>query len=177
MLMPDSASWRPEMECCIENKTFDEIAIGDTASLERTLTQRDIQFFAVMTGDFNPAHVDEDYAHSDMFHKIIAHGMWSGSLISAVLGTLLPGPGTIYLGQTFRFLGPVSIGDTIVARVTVKEKTAEKHHIKLDCVCSNQDGKDVITGEAEVIAPTEKIQRKRIKLPEIQFKKDTEEAK
>lgn len=158
------------MDGIIENKTFDEIDIGDTASVEHMLTQKDIQLFAVMSGDVNPAHLDEEYARSDMFHEIIAHGMWGGSLISTVLGTQLPGPGTIYLGQTFRFLKPVGIGDTVTARVTVKSKDEKKKRLVLDCVCLNQDGKEVITGEAEVIAPTEKVRRKRIRLPEIEFK-------
>ena len=156
----------------IENKTFDEIEIGDTAFVEHMLTQKDIQLFAVMSGDVNPAHLDEEYACSDMFHKIIAHGMWGGSLISTVLGTQLPGPGTIYLGQTFRFLKPVAIGDTVTARVTVKGKDDKKKRLTLNCVCLNQDGKEVITGEAEVVAPTEKIRRKRIRLPEVEFIKE-----
>ncbi len=160
------------MDNYIENKTFDEIEIGDTASVEHTLTQKDIQLFAVMSGDVNPTHLDEEYASSDMFHKIVAHGMWGGSLVSTVLGTLLPGPGTVYLGQTFRFLKPVAIGDTVTARVTVKEKDDKKKSLKLDCVCINQDGKEVITGEAEVIAPTEKVRRKQIRLPQIEFIKE-----
>ena len=95
----------------IENKTFDEIKVGDTAHLTRTLKPQDIDLFAVMSGDVNPAHVDEEYAKSDMFHEIIAHGMWGGALISAVLGTELPGPGTIYLNQSLSFRGPVGLGD------------------------------------------------------------------
>lgn len=83
----------------IENRTFDELRVGDSASLTRTLTRKDIQLFAVMSGDVNPAHLDDEYARSDMFHKVIAHGMWSGALISTVLGTQLPGPGTIYLAS------------------------------------------------------------------------------
>ena len=158
------------MDGFIENKIFDEIDLGDTAYVEHMLTQKDIQLFAVMSGDVNPAHLDEEYACSEMFHKIIAHGMWSGSLISTVLGTQLPGSGTIYLGQTFRFLKPVAIGDTVTARVTVKEKDEKKKRLLLKCVCLNQDGKEVLTGEAEVIAPTEKMRRKRIRLPEIEFK-------
>ena len=106
----------------IENRTFDEIGIGDTASLERTLTWRDIELFAVMSGDVNPAHVDEEYARSDRFHGIVAHGMWGASLISTLLGTRLPGPGTIYLEQTLRFRHPVSIGDTITVSVAVASK-------------------------------------------------------
>lgn len=160
------------MNDCIENKTFDEIEIGDSASVDHTLTRQDIQLFAVMSGDVNPAHVDEEYAKSDMFHKIIAHGMWGGSLVSTVLGTQLPGPGTIYLGQTFKFLKPVAIGDTITARVTVTEKNSEKKRIKLACVCLNQKGKEVITGEADVIAPTEKICRNRVKLPKVELEEN-----
>src|SRR5579884_2055916 len=95
----------------IENRTFDEIKVGDTASLVRTLSRADIELFAVMSGDVNPAHVDEEYARSDMFHKIVAHGMWGASLISTLLGTKLPGPGTIYLDQTLSFLHPVIILD------------------------------------------------------------------
>ena len=91
----------------IENRTFDEFQIGESASLARTLTNKDIELFAIMSGDVNPAHVDAEFAKSDMFHKIVAHGMWGGALISTVLGTELPGPGTIYLGQTLRFLQPV----------------------------------------------------------------------
>src|SRR5512142_2968577 len=111
-----------ENQTCIENRTFDEIQIGERASLVRTLTREDIELFAIMSGDINPAHVDEEYARSDMFHTIIAHGMWGASLISTVLGTKLPGPGTIYLGQTRRFHHPIMIGDTITVTVTVTDK-------------------------------------------------------
>ena len=91
----------------IENRTFDEIKAGDTASLTRTLTQRDIEIFAIMSGDVNPLHVDAEFARHDLFHKVVAHGMWGGALISTVLGTQLPGPGTIYLDQTLAFRRPV----------------------------------------------------------------------
>ncbi len=94
----------------IENKTFDEIKVGDSAELTRTLGRQDIELFAVMSGDVNPAHVDEEYAKSDIFHEVIAHGMWGGALISAVLGTELPGPGTIYLNQSLSFRRPVGLG-------------------------------------------------------------------
>lgn len=151
----------------IENRTFDEIQIGDSASLVRTLTRKDIDLFAVMSGDVNPAHVDEEYARSDIFHTIIAHGMWGGALISTLLGTKLPGPGTIYLGQTLRFRRPVTLGDTIVVTVTATAKDAEKHRVTFDCQCTNQRGDVVISGEAEVIAPTEKVKRPRIILPEV----------
>ena len=128
--------------------------VGETASLSRTVTQRDIDLFAVASGDVNPAHVDPAYAETDMFHHIIIQGMWGAGLISAVLGTELPGPGTIYLGQDLRFLHPVSIGDTITATVTVREKKPAKGDVTLDCVCTNQRGEMVITGTAYTRAPT-----------------------
>ncbi len=151
----------------IENKTFDEIKVGDTAELTRTLKPQDIELFAVMSGDVNPAHVDEAYARSDMFHQVIAHGMWGGALISAVLGTELPGPGTIYLNQSLSFRRPVGLGDTVTVRVTVTEKLPEKKRLKIDCLCTNQHGEIIIKGEADVIAPGEKVKRPRVVLPEV----------
>jgi len=156
-----------ENQTFIENRTFDEIQIGESASLVRTLTREDIEIFAVMSGDINPAHVDEEYARSDMFHKIIAHGMWGGSLISAVLGTKLPGPGAIYLGQTLRFHHPITIGDTITVTVTVTGKKTDGHRVSFDCQCVNQRGEVVISGCAEGIAPTTKVKRPRAILPEV----------
>ncbi len=158
----------------IENRTFDEIEVGDSATLKRTLTQRDIDLFAIVSGDVNPAHVDAAYAKDDLFHKIIAHGMWGGSLLSTVLGTELPGPGTIYLGQTLQFKQPVALGDTITVTLTVISKKPENHTLELDCQCVNQSKEVVIQGVATVIAPTVKVKRKRITLPkvEIQVGKD-----
>jgi phosphotransacetylase/acyl dehydratase len=151
----------------IENKTFDEIEIGDVAELTRELKPQDIELFAVMSGDVNPAHVDLEYAKTDIFHKVIAHGMWGGALISAVLGTQLPGPGTIYLNQSLTFRRPVGLGDKVMVRVTVKEKFAEKRQLLLACECINQDGELIIKGEAKVIAPSEKVRRPRVILPEV----------
>ncbi len=157
------------MDGRIENRTFDEITTGDTASLVRTLSQKDIQLFAIMSGDINPAHVDEDFAKSDIFHKIVAHGMWAGALISTVLGTQLPGPGTIYVGQSLRFRHPVGLGDTITVTVKVIDKISTTHHVVFDCVATNQLGNEVITGTAEVVAPTEKVSRQRIVMPEVEL--------
>ncbi|HUF87442.1 MAG TPA: bifunctional enoyl-CoA hydratase/phosphate acetyltransferase [Thermohalobaculum sp.] len=151
----------------IENRTFDEIEVGDSAEVTRTLRARDIELFAVMSGDVNPAHLDEEFASSDMFQKVIAHGMWGGALISAVLGTELPGPGTIYLRQSLNFRRPVGIGDTVTVRVTVRARDPEKKRLTLDCACVNQDGETVIEGEAEVIAPARKVRRPRAVLPEV----------
>ena len=153
----------------IRNRTFDEIALGDEATLERTLTAVDIQLFAALSGDVNPQHMDPAFAASTRFHGVIAHGMWGASLISAVLGTRLPGPGTIYLGQTLTFLAPVHIGDTLTVRVKVRERDAAKRHLVLACSCVNQAGVTVIDGEARVIAPTERIERPRATLPEVRL--------
>jgi len=153
----------------VENRTFDEIKIGDSASLVRTLNRDDIRLFAVMSGDVNPSHVDDDYAKSDMFHEIVAHGMWSGALISTLLGTKLPGPGTVYLGQTLRFSRPVALGDTVTVSVKAATKDEQKHRVTFDCECRNQRGEVVIKGDADVIAPIEKVKRPRAILPEIQL--------
>lgn len=155
----------------IENRTFDEISIGESASVTRTLSKDDIALFAIMSGDVNPAHLDERYAESSMFHQIVGHSMWGGALISALLGTRLPGPGTIYLGQDLRFCKPVGLGDTVTVTVTAKEKRPEKHVVVFDCHCANQAGEEVITGTAVTMAPIEKIRRPRIALPEVQLRR------
>ena len=151
----------------IENRTFDELKIGDSAQITRTLQKQDIELFAVLSGDVNPAIVDEEYAKTDVFHKVIAHGMWGGALISAVLGTELPGPGTIYVDQSLHFRHPVGLGEIVTVRVTVREKDAATRHVTLDCVCLNQAGDVLIDGTACVLAPTEKVRRPRAMLPEV----------
>ncbi len=106
----------------IENRTYDEIQVGDSASLTRTLKPEDIQLFAVMSGDVNPAHVDPEYAKSSMFHEVIAHDVWGGALISTVLRTQFPGPGTSYIDQTLHFSRSVGVGDTITLTLTATRK-------------------------------------------------------
>ncbi|MGJ7485303.1 bifunctional enoyl-CoA hydratase/phosphate acetyltransferase [Variovorax sp. LT2P21] len=154
----------------VRNRTFDEIAVGDSASIERTLTAEDIQLFAVMSGDVNPAHLDAEYAASTRFHGVIAHGMWGGALISAVLGTRLPGPGTVYLAQTLKFLRPVRVGDTLTVRVCVSTRDEARKRLTLACGCTNQQGEAVIEGEATVLAPTERIERAATTLPEVRLR-------
>lgn len=154
----------------IENRTFDEIQVGEAASLVHTLTYQDIELFAVVSGDVNPAHVDHEFARSDIFHKVIAHGMWGGALISTVLGTQLPGPGTIYLDQSLSFRHPVGVGDTVTVRVVVLEKQPMQHRVTLDCSISNQRGEVVVSGRALVIAPTEKISRPRVELKPVEVR-------
>jgi phosphate acetyltransferase len=157
-------------QACITNKTFDEIKIGDSASLTRTLSKQDIQLFAVVTGDMNPAHLDENYAKTDIFRQIVGHGMWTGSLFSTLLGMVLPGPGTIYLSQTLKFLRPVKLGDTIAASVKAITKDDKHHHITFQTLCVNEQGEHVIEGEALVLAPQEKISWDAVPLPEVQMK-------
>ncbi len=151
----------------VENFTFDEVAVGDHAQLVRTLLPEDIELFAAVSGDVNPAHLDPVFAAGNRFHKVVGHGIWAGSLISAVLGTKLPGAGTIYLGQDLRFKRPVGIGDTVTVTVTAREKDPARKVIYFDCRCTNQQGEDVVTGTAEVLAPTEKIRRPVIEVPEV----------
>ncbi|WP_399696966.1 bifunctional enoyl-CoA hydratase/phosphate acetyltransferase [Xenophilus sp.] len=153
----------------IRNRTFDEIAVGDSASIQRTLTAQDIQLFAVLSGDVNPQHLDAEFAASTRFHGVIAHGMWGGALISAVLGTRLPGPGTVYLGQTLKFLRPVRVGDTLTITATVAARDEARKRLTLACACTNQAGEAVIEGEASVLAPTEKIERAAATLPEVRI--------
>ena len=124
---------------------------GDTASISKTITDNDIQKFADASGDHNPLHLDDEFAKSTRFGRRIAHGMLSASLISAVIANQLPGQGSIYLGQTLKFVAPVFPGDTITARVTVISIRDDKPVMKLETVCSNQHGEVVIKGEATVL--------------------------
>jgi phosphate acetyltransferase len=155
----------------LRNQTFDELKVGDSASLVRIVGRDDIDLFAAVSGDVNPAHLDATFAATDLFGHVIAHGMWTAALVSAVLGTKLPGPGTIYLGQELRFLRPVAPGDTITVAVSVKEKRPQKHIVLLETRCTNQSGQEVLAGTATVIAPTNKIEWPRSKLPTVKLRR------
>ena len=128
-----------------------KLKVGDTASLTRTVTDQDILAFAEVTGDHNPIHLNDAFAAKTRFGRRIAHGMFGASLISAVLGNDLPGPGSIYLSQTLKFLAPVYLGDTVTARVTVTKIKDEKLIATLETVCENQRGEALINGEAVVL--------------------------
>ncbi|WP_454650020.1 bifunctional enoyl-CoA hydratase/phosphate acetyltransferase [Bradyrhizobium liaoningense] len=158
-------------EAFLRNRTFDELQLGDTASLVRIVGRDDIDLFAAVSGDTNPAHLDAAFAATDLFGHIVAHGMWTGALISAVLGTKLPGPGTIYLEQDLKFRKPVAPGDTITATVTVREKRAEKHIVLLETICTNGKGDQVLTGTATVIAPVQAIEWPRTTLPDVSLRR------
>ncbi len=133
--------------------TIAEISLGDMASFQKTITETDVYLYAGITGDNNPAHINELVAADSRFKGRIAHGMLVSGLISAVLGVQLPGPGTIYLGQELKFTAPVKFGDTIKAEAEVVEKRAEKNILKLKTTCTNQDGTVVIEGMATVMPP------------------------
>lgn len=132
---------------------FEELQVGQSASMAKTVTEADVVLFAGVTGDFNPAHMDRTYAESSRFGGRIAHGMLSAGFISAVLAMRLPGPGTIYLSQSLRFLRPVRIGDTVTARVEVAELVPAKRRVRLLTTCTNQQGEGVLEGEALVMLP------------------------
>ena len=136
----------------IKTANFDEIKEGDNASVSKTVTEADVMLFAGITGDFNPLHVNEEFAKTTMFKRRLVHGAFSSGLISAVLGMKLPGPGSIYLRQTLDFLAPVKLGDVITACVEVIE-LLEKNRIRLITTCTNQEGIKVVEGEALVVAP------------------------
>jgi acyl dehydratase len=151
----------------LENRTFDEIAVGESAEVTREVGKTDIELFAVVSGDVNPAHLDHDYAANTRFKGVIMHGMWGGALISSLLGTRLPGPGTIYLSQSLAFKRPVCPGDQVTVRVSVKSKRDDKKLVTFDCSAVNQRGETVIEGEAVVLAPTEKVRQAAPAVPDV----------
>ncbi len=151
----------------IENKVFDEINIGDSVNLTRTLTVEDIHLFALMSGDVNPTHIDYEYAQSRSLQKVSGHSLWSAALISNLLGTQLPGAGTIYRKQDLQFHRPIVLGDTLSVTITVTDKNPQQHTVIFDCRVTDQNNIPVCTGLAEVSAPLEKVKRPRILLPKL----------
>ena len=137
----------------MKGKTIGQLTVGDSAQFAKTVTETDVVLYAGITGDFNPAHINEAYAKDTYFKGRIAHGMLTAGFISAILGCHLPGPGTIYLGQTLKFMAPVRIGDTITARVELVEKLEDNKRIRLTTTCTNQEGVVVLEGEATVMPP------------------------
>jgi len=137
-------------------KTIDQIKIGDYAEFAKTITEADIILFGGITGDLNPAHLNEEYAKNTFFKTRIAHGMLLAGFISASIGTRLPGPGTVYVKQELTFLAPAHIGDTITARVEAAEINTEKNRVVLRTFCTNQRGEIVLDGQALVSPPKAK---------------------
>ncbi len=136
-----------------EGKSIEQLKIGDSAQIVKTITQEDIELFAKATGDFNPVHLDQAYAEKTMFKGRIAHGLLSVGFFSTILGNILPGHGPIYLSQEAKFLAPVRIGDTITAKVEVLELVTEKNRAKFRTTCVNQEGKLVVDGIAWSMPP------------------------
>ena len=134
-------------------KTIDALKVGDAAEFTKTVTETDVYLYAGITGDLNPAHINQSYAAGTFFKGRSAHGMLTAGFISSILGMQLPGPGTIYLGQELKFLAPVRMGDTITARAEVVEIIKEKNRLRLRTTCRNQEGTLVLDGEALVSPP------------------------
>lgn len=141
----------PRGTICIE-----DIEMGMSRHLQKVITDADIEMFAQISTDRNPVHLDDDYARDTIFEGRIAHGMLTAGLISAVIGEQLPGHGTVYLGQSLKFLAPVRPGDLVHAEVTVTDIEPARRRVKMDCHCS-VDGKKVLVGEATVMAPSRKF--------------------
>lgn len=150
----------------LENITYDELNEGDTATFVRTLSEEDLVLFAAVSGDVNPVHLDPEFAANSLFGERVAHGMWSGALISAALATVMPGPGTVYLEQSLSFKRPVKLDDTLTVNLKVLRKAA-KNRVVFRCDVTNQNNQKVVTGEARVIAPTEKVSLYKPTLPKI----------
>jgi len=153
----------------IENVTFDEIAIGQSARLLRTLTLHDIQAFAAVSGDTNPSHLSDEFANHSPFQGVVAHGMWGGALISGLLGNQFPGAGTVYLDQMLHFVKQVHVGDTLVVTATVTQLVPESRRVEFDCTVVNQRGELVLRGTAGVQAPSEKVRMEKPSAPRIQL--------
>jgi len=137
-------------------KTVEELRVGDLAEFAKTISESDIYLYAGITGDLNPAHINEAYAAKTFFKTRIAHGMLPAGFISAILGNQLPGPGTIYIRQELIFVNPVRIGETVTARAEITEIIAEKNRVRLRTTCVNQDGTLLLEGEA-VVSPPKKV--------------------
>jgi 3-hydroxybutyryl-CoA dehydratase len=140
------------MATAAKGVSFEDLSVGQEASLSKTVTEPDIVAFAEVSGDKNPVHLDAQYAAGTMFKERIAHGMLSAAYISAVFGMKLPGPGAIYISQILNFKAPVKIGDTVVTTVKVAELVPEKKRARFECVCS-VNGKPVVQGEAVLMVP------------------------
>ena len=150
-----------------KSTSFDDLKIGTEGVYSKTLTERDITLFGDTSGDINPMHFDEEYASQTMFKGRIAHGMWSAGLISTCIGTVMPGPGSVYMGQDLAFKLPVRIGDALTATLTVKEKNETRKFVVIDCQVRNQHGKVVVSGDAKVMPPAASAEVEAPKLSRI----------
>ena len=152
----------------LENRPYDELTVGDHASVSHLVTERDLVLFASVSGDVNPVHLDEEFAAATPFKGRIAHGMLSGALISAAIACELPGPGSIYIGQELSFLRPVRLGDELRIELEILEKLP-KNRVRIATRVLNQEGKKAVDGVATVMAPTEKVSIARPQLPPVNY--------
>ncbi|MCK5894335.1 MAG: MaoC family dehydratase [Endozoicomonadaceae bacterium] len=160
-------STNSETNQTLRNTPYDQMKIGDKATYQRTLTEQDLILFATVSGDYNPIHLDETYAANTSFGERIAHGMWTGSLISAALSIVMPGPGGIYSGQELKFLRPVKLGDTLIVELEVLEKNERRKNALIRTDVINQHGKIVVKGTAEIIPATGDVCVERVHLPNV----------
>ena len=151
----------------VENKPFSELKVGDSATVTRTITLDDLRLFAAATGDANPAMIDPQFADSSIYREVVANGMWSGAMLVNLLGCQLPGLGTILVDQNLRFLRPIMVGDTATFKITVDRKYERTQHVLFDAEVILESGLRAITGTLEVLAPSEKIIRPRVSVPEV----------
>ena len=147
----------------VTNFTYDALEVGQKASFSTTVEERHIQLFAAVSGDRNPVHLDAEYAASTMFKERIAHGMFTGALISAAIACEMPGPGSIYLGQQLKFTRPVKLGDSLTVELEILEKLP-KNRVRIATRVFNQNAEQVVDGEAEVLAPKQQLS---VELPEL----------
>lgn len=139
---------------CFKGKKFENISVGETGEFTQVYKEEFIGLFAALSGDYNPIHMDKDFAHQSVFRGRIGHGMWCAALLSGAVASVLPGPGTIYRSQTIKFLNPIRINDELTARLKVEGKNNKTRLIAMSCTVVNQRREKIATGMAEVIAPT-----------------------
>jgi acyl dehydratase len=152
----------------LENVTYDELHIGDYATFTKTLTEEQLILFAAASIDTNPQSLMLEAVKKDLLKADIGYGMWSESIITAAISNVIPGPGTIYLEQQLKFERKVDIGNTLTVKLTIKEKL-ERHRVIINCEVTNQDSELVVSGEAKVIAPTDKVCIKQSELPRVKI--------
>src|SRR5574343_209076 len=150
----------------VENHPFNELKVGDSASITKTVTIDDLRLFAAATGDANPSMLDPEFADSSIYREVVAHGMWSGAMLVNLLGSELPGLGTILVDQNLRYLRPVTVGDAVTFKITVERKYERTQHVLFDAEVTLANGLRAVTGTLEVLAPTEKIVRQQLCVPE-----------
>lgn len=153
----------------LENTPFDELVVGMTATYTKTVSEDDIKLFAILSGDTNPIHLDEEYAKTTPFGGCIAHGAMCAVIISAAVATKFPGPGSIYAGQEMRFKKPVRPGDTLTVHLELLEKKRRGNIVLINNEIKNQNGETVFLGVSTVVAPTEKVVAKPVELPRVEL--------